>query len=212
MTIRTSDDLPAGGRRGGLARVVVVAAVLLALGGVLGRQARASAPGDDSAEAGFVRDMSTHHAQAVEMAVLIRDRTTDPLIAGLALDILLTQQGQIGRMSGWMDVWGLPATGNEPPMTWMGHAVQGRMPGMASPEEVATLTNLTGVEADREFLRLMIRHHEAALPMAQALLYRSEEEVVRRLAEAILISQEAEVRIMQEMQARILDGTPVAAD
>ena len=33
-----------------------------------------SAHGDDSPEAGFARDMKTHHAQAVEMATIVRDR------------------------------------------------------------------------------------------------------------------------------------------
>ncbi len=32
-----------------------------------------SAPGDGSPEAGFARDMQAHHAQAVRMAMIIRD-------------------------------------------------------------------------------------------------------------------------------------------
>lgn len=176
----------------------LVVVLLIVASGVAGRRALAT-PGDESAEAGFARDMSTHDAQGVEMALLIRDRTEDPLVAGLALDIVLTQQAQIGRMSGWLDVWGLPATGDDPPMAWMGHAVEGRMPGMASPEEIAHLKELSGVEADREFLRLMIRHHEGGAPMAQALLERSDDEAVRRLARSIVQSQQAEVEVMRRM-------------
>jgi uncharacterized protein (DUF305 family) len=154
-------------------------------------------PGDDSPEAGFARDMSTHHEQAVEMALLVRDRTEDPRIKTLATDIALTQQGQIGQMQGWLGVWGLPAAGEEPAMAWMGHPTEGRMPGMASAEEIARLGELSGIEADREFLRLMIRHHEGGVPMAQAALERSDNEVVRRLAAAIVRSQQAEVELMQ---------------
>lgn len=194
--------------------MVSVAVALLLLSGLgvgVARTKRAATPGEGSAEAGFARDMATHHAQAVEMAVIVRDRTDDPMVAGLALDILLTQQSQIGRMNGWLDVWGLPATGLDRPMAWMGHPVAGRMPGMASPEEIERLTELSGEEADLEFLRLMIRHHEGGVPMAQALLERSEDDVVRRLASSILRSQQAEVWIMQEMIARIDNGTPVSA-
>ena len=154
-------------------------------------------PGDDSPEAGFARDMSTHHEQAVEMALLVRDRTEDPRIKTLATDIALTQQGQIGQMQGWLGVWGLPAAGEDPAMAWMGHPTEGRMPGMASAEEIARLGELSGIEADREFLRLMIRHHEGGVPMAQAALERSDNEVVRRLAAAIVRSQQAEVELMQ---------------
>jgi Domain of unknown function (DUF305) len=49
-------------------------------------------PGDDSAEAGFTRDMMVHHAQAVEMAEIVRDKTESEDIGTLAPDIALTQQ------------------------------------------------------------------------------------------------------------------------
>lgn len=48
-------------------------------------------PGDDSVEAGFARDMMVHHAQAVEMAEIVRDKTESEDIQTLALDTALTQ-------------------------------------------------------------------------------------------------------------------------
>src|SRR4051812_36496010 len=90
------------------------------------------APGEDSAEAGFARDMMVHHAQAVQMAEIVRDKTESQEIRALAADIALTQQAQIGQMQGWLQVWGLPATGYKPAMSWMGHPTEDRMPGMAS--------------------------------------------------------------------------------
>ncbi|MGV9241012.1 DUF305 domain-containing protein, partial [Streptomyces nigra] len=44
-------------------------------------------PGADSADAGFARDMSVHHQQAVEMAYVVRDRTDDEDVRRLAYDI-----------------------------------------------------------------------------------------------------------------------------
>src|SRR5919199_3686100 len=38
-------------------------------------EANLVAPADSSAEAGFARDMVVHHAQAVQMAEIVRDRT-----------------------------------------------------------------------------------------------------------------------------------------
>ena len=87
-------------------------------------------PGEGSAEAGFARDMMVHHAQAVEMAEIVRNKTERNEIRILATDTALTQQAQIGQMQGWLGVWGLPITGTEPAMAWMGHPTQGRMPGM----------------------------------------------------------------------------------
>jgi uncharacterized protein (DUF305 family) len=73
-------------------------------------------PADDSPAAGFAWDMMVHHAQAVEMAEIVRDRTDNPQIRTLATDIALTQQARIGQMQGWLAVWGLPPTGAEKPM------------------------------------------------------------------------------------------------
>ena len=182
--------------------VLVVVALLIAAGaGLLGWLAAPRPPGDDSAEAGFARDMRRHHAQAVEMALLLRDRTDDVRMRTLATDIILTQQNQIGQMLGWLDVWGLPVTGANHTMAWMGHPEGTDMPGMAPPEEIAHLQSLTGVEADAEFLRLMIRHHEGAVPMANAILERTDREAVERLARSILASQQAEIDLMQELLA-----------
>lgn len=156
-------------------------------------------PGEGSAEAGFARDMSVHHAQAVEMAEIVRDKTESGEIRLMAADMALTQQGQIGRMQGWLDAWGLPATGAEPAMSWMGHPTEGRMPGMASPEEIGRLQNAPPAEADRLFLRLMIPHHQAAVPMAEAVMERTDRPEVENLAGAITATQEAEIQTMREM-------------
>lgn len=196
----------------------VVATVVLALGIVLAALAatspvlgQAAPPADDSADAGFARDMSDHHAQAVEMSLIVLTRTDDPAIRTLATDILLTQQAQIGMMHGWLDVWGLPQAGFGPRMAWMGHAMEGPMPGMASAEEMASLRDLPPAEADRRFLELMIRHHQGGLGMAQAGIDLGQQPVVRRLAQAMLTGQQSEIDLMQRMLAEMA-ATPVAGD
>ena len=163
-------------------------------------------PGEGSAEAGFARDMTVHHAQAVEMAEIVRDRTESEEMRTLATDIALTQQAQIGQMQGWLDVWGLPATGTEPAMSWMGHPTEGRMPGMATPEEINHLEDAPPAEANRQFLYLMIRHHRGAIPMAEAVLERTDRPEVRQLAKAIAATQRQEIRLMDEMSRDRLIG------
>src|SRR6186713_3196008 len=73
---------------------VLAASLILFLIVKVGDTGTAS-PSDDSAEAGFARDMKTHHAQAVEMALITRDRTTDESLKFLLTDMVLTQQNQI---------------------------------------------------------------------------------------------------------------------
>src|SRR4051812_24021220 len=99
-------------------------------------------PGDNSVEAGFARGMSGHHFQAVEMAIIVHDRTNDPDLKYMTQDIFIGQQDQIGQMEGWLNLWGLSQTGSDPAMSWMGHPVEGLMPGMATPEQVDSLRTL----------------------------------------------------------------------
>ncbi len=206
---------PPSKRRWWLSRATVLAAVLFAilvsalagatlaslfLGGTSGDalvETGSEMPGEDSAEAGFARDMTVHHAQAVQMAEIVRDKTESEEIRLLAADIALTQQGQIGQMQGWLQVWGLPATGTGPAMEWMGMPMEGRMPGMASPEEIDRLQKASPEEADILFLQLMIPHHEAAVPMAEAVLEETDRDEVERLAGSIAASQRAEIQLMQ---------------
>ena len=116
----------------------------------------------------------------------------------MATDMALTQQGQIGRMQGWLDAWNLPATGAEPAMSWMGHPTEGRMPGMASPEEIERLQKASPEEADKIFFRLMIPHHQAAVPMAEAVIKETDRPEVENLAGAIAASQQGEIELMRE--------------
>lgn len=170
-------------------------------------------PSDTSVDVGFARDMKQHHAQAVEMASLVLDRTNDDDIRTLARDILLTQEQQIGQMYGWLELWSLPQSSTAPAMAWMGEDMSSMpghdmssmtaaaMPGMASDEEIARLTAADGRAADRLFLQLMIPHHQGALEMAEVAMRDAETPQVRSLAASILQSQSAELKVLKSMLA-----------
>ena len=193
------DDLPATPpyRRPLLALLAVLALAAAALGGYwLGR---AAAPAADSVDVGFARDMSLHHEQAVRMAALVYDRSADPAIRSLAFDILTTQQGQIGIMSGWLDAWGLPWTSAGPRMAWMGMPTEGLMPGMATAEQLDALRAADGEAADVLFLQLMIPHHQGGVAMATDAAARADQEPVRLLAASMVEAQSLEVAYMTEL-------------
>lgn len=193
--------------RYGLAMLVVATVVGMLLGLAVGVVAlRPSPPGDTSPEAGFARDMSLHHGQAVEMGMIAAAQATLPEVRALAEDIALTQQGQIGMMQQWLREWGLLPTGSEPIMAWMGeqHAVtEGRMPGMASQAEMAALRAAEGLEADRLFVELMIIHHVGGIHMVDAILAVSDHPEVVFLAEAMKLGQEKELTVLRDLQDRI---------
>ena len=198
-----------------LRRVAVVLAVAVAViagsvAATLVWGAGPQRPADGSVDVGFARDMSVHHAQAVGMAGLILDRTENDTIRTLASDIMLTQQAQIGQMHGWLDLWDQPKTTVGSRMAWMsqdGRGTEGRMPGMATPEELDRLRGADGDEAERLFLELMIDHHSAGVTMAAAAAADASSSDVRRLAEAMVTGQQAEISVMAELLEE-RDGTP----
>ncbi|WP_131771054.1 DUF305 domain-containing protein [Candidatus Protofrankia californiensis] len=208
--------------------VLVLVLLLVAAGafaaGRLTADAGEPVPADTSAEAGFARDMQTHHRQAVTMSMIVRDRTTDPEVRVLAYDVALGQQHQIGQMFAWLVQWGLPQTGTGPALAWMttaaggdtpaGHTTGGMsghgqgtssagpgMPGMATAADLQRLTQLHGRDAEILYLQLMIAHHRAGVAMAQALLDRcSDHPDVRGIAQTIITSQTSEIGTMQAMR------------
>jgi uncharacterized protein (DUF305 family) len=194
----------------GLVAASVAMALIATVAVLVDRQLRL--PGEESAEAGFARDMAVHHAQAVEMAELIRTRTDNPEVRTLAVDISLGQQAQIGRMHGWLDVWGLPVTGRTPAMTWMGMPTEELMPGMATRAQLNELAGLSGAQADARFLRLMIPHHQAGVVMAQAAVNRAGRSEVRRLAEAMVAAQQSEIAAMRDLLGAIPAADDAPAD
>lgn len=204
---------PARNRRFGPALLAMAAAIGLLIGGLTGFWLRGgeSAPSNLSADAGFARDMSTHHAQAVELSFLIRDRSQNEDLRRMAFDIITSQQQQIGQMSAWLTLWGLPQTGTEPAMAWMGSMpgmdhgsmspaeAAAAMPGLASPADVARLTAATGTEAESLFLTLMIAHHKGGAEMAKAALELAQRPEVRSLAQSMVNAQTAEITTMEQM-------------
>lgn len=201
-------------------RPFVIAAAVLALlfvgatGGLLiGRAGAPTVPASDSVDVEFLQDMSVHHQQAITMAGLERDRTTDAGLKQLAFDIETSQTAQVGRMQGWLEVWGAassPVGRNY--MTWMSTAVTHTsmgapgagavtMPGMASPEELKNLRAATGKQQDVLFLQLMLRHHEGGASMLADAAQHATQPEVRNFAAQMLSAQSAEADYMKQLLA-----------
>jgi uncharacterized protein (DUF305 family) len=117
------------------------------------------------ADISFVQGMIGHHAQALEMAMLLPSRTSRDDMRLLARRIELSQADEISWMQRWLQVHGHPAPDAH------AHHMPGAvlMPGMLTDEEMTRLAAAAGVEFDRLFLEFMIKHHEGALTMVDGL-------------------------------------------
>lgn len=205
---------PAGSNALRSVLIAVIAVGLLVLAGAAGwliRGGGPSTPGPNSVDAGFARDMATHHLQAITMAGYERDNTSNSGLKVLATDIETEQNFQVGEMQGWLDAWGLSR--NAPSeMAWMNHRLPANalMPGMATPAQMDRLEKLHGKALDIFFLQLMIRHHQGGLPMAQYAVAHASEPYVRDFAQSVINSQTAEI-IEMERLLRQLGGSPLPA-
>jgi len=185
---------------GGLALLLLMVGGLV--GGLVGRDtATTYGPPAGSVDVAFLQDMSTHHRQAVQMAVFERSNTTDPQLRQLAFDIESSQTSQVGTMEGWLRLWNEPTA---PPdgvfMGWMGMPTPS-MPGMATEDELAQFRSLSGPALDVRFLQLMLRHHEGGFPMLSAGQAQLEVPAARTLAASMLRAQTAEADTMRQMLA-----------
>lgn len=184
-------------------------------------------PKDTSAEAGFARDMSIHHQQAVEMSFIVRDRTSDEEVRRLAFDIASTQATQAGMLQGWLDMWGLDKTSDDPPMTWMKNAstdhmdgmdhgsmegMEGMdggstytphdgslMPGMATNTQLDALRKAKGKAAEVLYLKLMTAHHKGGIGMAKGAVELVKDPTEKHLAETMVQGQQSEIQLMADM-------------
>lgn len=162
-----------------------------------------------AADAAFMREMIAHHGQALVMAAMVPERTTNEAIRTLAARIINAQRDEIALMQRWLADRRQPVPDPAAPMA--GHAAHGdhaaAMPGMLSAAELAELAAARGGAFDRLFLRRMIQHHEGAVTMVTALLATdgaAQEPSVFRLASDVQVDQRTEIARMQRMLAALL--------
>jgi len=115
----------------------------------------------------FMQNMIPHHGQAVDMAVLVEDRTNNEEIIDIAGRIRKSQADEIAFMQDWLE--------QRSEATNIDHSmhIDHSLMGMASPNEIGQLEAAKGTEFDRLFLTLMIPHHEGAVRMVDDLLEQS---------------------------------------
>jgi uncharacterized protein (DUF305 family) len=188
----------------GAASRVISAAEAVELG-------RTSFTADDVA---FMQHMIVHHGQAVEMVELLRTRGVHPTVRRLGQRIALSQEAEIALMRGWLTDRGQPLEmpgmgGGHAGMDHSAHAGHAMpasdtpiMTGMLSPAQMQALAAASGPAFDRLFLEGMIRHHQGALDMVDALLANpdaAEDTTLSDFTTSVVADQSAEILRMQSL-------------
>ena len=106
----------------------------------------------------FMQGMIPHHEQALEMARLVAERTNNADVVDIAGRIESSQGDEIEFMNNWLEERGektvMVGMMDHSGMDHSKHAMidHSTMAGMASPEDMAKLATLSGVEFDNLFL------------------------------------------------------------
>lgn len=131
----------------------------------------------------FVRQMIPHHRAAVEMAAIQLAHGTDPALKAFSRWIIFIQEQEIGFLENWL-------RGHDNDKTQPG-ARDYYGPAMQRMHH-AMMIEYTG-DADADFVRGMIPHHQAAVEMAAIQIAEGLNPEIRALAEGVLRSQSYEI-------------------
>lgn len=172
------------------------------------------------ADVRFMQGMIHHHAQALEMAALVPERSNRRDLHMLAKRIEVSQKDEIRLMQDWLERRGedaphvdlstgvVHATGDgDQHAGHTGHDGAGAMmPGMLTPDQMKQLRTTEGTEFYRLWITFMIQHHEGALGMVADLFSQdgaAQDQDIFRFASEVDIDQRVEIVRMQQMLAAL---------
>src|SRR5262249_16486078 len=147
------------------------------------------------ADVRFMQGMIAHHAQATFMSRMAAAHGANPRVLKFANKIDQSQIAEIRLMQQW-----LRHNSQSAPDTSSWRTMQ--MPGMLTADQLKDLDGSKGVDFDREFLVLMIQHHNGALKMVSDLFatpMAAQDVDVSVFANDVQTVQTAEIGTMQQM-------------
>jgi uncharacterized protein (DUF305 family) len=152
-----------------------------------------------TADVHFMQGMIAHHGQAIYMSQMAAAHGASPHLLKLANKIDQSQRAEITLMQGW-----LRANGQNVPNGDSWHTVM--MSGMLTPEQLKDLDASHGTDFEKNYLTMMIQHHEGALKMVTDLFatpMAGQDIDVSVFANDVTTVQTAEINVMQQMLASL---------
>jgi uncharacterized protein (DUF305 family) len=141
----------------------------------------------------FVQGMVPHHQGAIDMAKAVLQYGKDPEVKVLAEGVIKAQEGEIAFINDWLGRTDQNALVVAP------DSVKANEQAMAA---MKTMAVAYSGDADTDFLKSMIPHHQGAIDMAKVALQFAKDPEVLRLAQDIITAQEGEIKVMTDWLAK----------
>lgn len=176
-------------------RIAAMALAVTSIAG-LGVSAGASAATVTKVDEAFVSEMPLHHEMAIEMAKMAVEQAEHSKIKSTAQKIIKAQKGEIGRLEKIAKRLGVEPVAEGDHMQMMDEldtlGLTMKQAGMDM-----NMSELDGAKPfDRQFIDMMVPHHQGAIRMARVELKRGKDAQLREIASAIVKAQAKEIREM----------------
>jgi uncharacterized protein (DUF305 family) len=145
---------------------------------------------DRDADQSYIRHMTAHHAQGIELARIAAEQAQDPHLRKLAMLMVASQAGESRIFENWWLSWfdtEMPDCSTEERAT---------MPGYLTPAEMRAVKAAPPGQFDTVFVDAMSRHHAGAVRMADRMWRSRGDPRLRIMAHAIRHAQQGEIAVM----------------
>lgn len=141
----------------------------------------------------FMQSMIPHHQGAIDMAKAVLQYGKDPEVKTVAENVIKAQESEIAFIKGWL------GKTDQNALVVVPDSVKGNEQAMAAMKDMAA--PYAG-DADVDFLKSMIPHHQGAIDMSKVALQFAKDPEVLKLAQDIITAQEAEIAFMNGWLAK----------
>nr|WP_249803609.1 DUF305 domain-containing protein [Bradyrhizobium sp. 21] len=149
----------------------------------------------------YIRHMTTHHAQGIELAHLAVTRASDPHLQKLAMLMVASQAGENAIFENWWLSW---FDTEMPDCTAQERAT---MAGFLTPDEMRHVRAAPPDRFDQIFVEMMTRHHKGAVKMADQMWRSRGDPRLRIMAHAIRHEQQGEIALMDGVSGTVAVAT-----
>ncbi len=143
----------------------------------------------------FLQGMIPHHQGAIEMSKVVLQFGKDPEVKTLAENVIKAQEGEIAFMKAWIE------KSDKSKLVESPEAAKGN--GDAMNAMMKNMVMTYSDDADVDYIKGMIPHHQGAIDMAKVALQFAKDPAVLKLAGEVVKAQEGEISFMNDWLKRM---------